>query len=48
MSQPLLTVEDLHTQFTSHERTVHAVNGVSFPSPLRIDCAGQPDAGPDA
>ena len=29
-SQPLLEVSDLHVQFRSRRRTVHAVNGVSF------------------
>ncbi|ELY95347.1 oligopeptide/dipeptide ABC transporter, ATPase subunit [Natrialba chahannaoensis JCM 10990] len=30
MSNALLDVENLHAQFDTHERTVHAVNGVSF------------------
>ena len=29
-SMPLLKIEDLHVRFESRERTVHAVNGVSF------------------
>jgi peptide/nickel transport system ATP-binding protein len=29
-SEPLLNVQDLHVRFVSRERTVHAVNGVSF------------------
>lgn len=27
---PLLDVADLHTRFSTHGGTVHAVNGVSF------------------
>ncbi|ELZ08209.1 oligopeptide/dipeptide ABC transporter, ATPase subunit [Halovivax asiaticus JCM 14624] len=30
MTEPLLSVENLHTHFETHDRTVHAVNGVSF------------------
>ena len=30
MSKPLLEIDDLHTRFSTHEGTVHAVNGVSF------------------
>jgi len=30
MSEKLLEVDDLHTRFTTRERTVHAVEGVSF------------------
>jgi oligopeptide/dipeptide ABC transporter ATP-binding protein len=30
MSKPLLVVKDLHTEFRLSQRTVHAVNGVSF------------------
>jgi peptide/nickel transport system ATP-binding protein len=29
-SEPLLNVRDLHVRFVSRERTIHAVNGVSF------------------
>lgn len=30
MNESILEVEDLHTRFSRHEGTVHAVNGVSF------------------
>jgi microcin C transport system ATP-binding protein len=30
MSEPILSVEDLHVDFTTEERTIHAVRGVSF------------------
>ena len=30
IATPLLSIRDLHVTFVTRERTVHAVNGVSF------------------